>query len=334
MDTITKKEERRLLFILGAVIASLALIAIIGFIFLSPPQPIVEGQAEATAIRISGMLPGRVAHIYATEGSHVKAGDTLVHIYSASAEAKLAQAEAMEAAATAQNKKINAGTRSQVKQSAYDIWQQAIAAKEIAKKTYERMESLYAQDVISEQKRDEALAAYQAAQAAEGAAHSQYTLALEGAQQEDKSSAIAIVDAARGSVKEVESVLNDQYLTAPCDGVIDEVYPNEGELVATGTPIMSLLKNDDMWVTFNVREELLNDLPIGDTISIMIPALNRTKTKAQVFYSRDMGTYAIWRATKASGQWDSRTFMIKARPLEPIDNLRPGMTIIYNPPQK
>ncbi len=328
-----KKEERSLIIMLGGALAGVALLAIIGFLFLSPPDEIIEGQADATAVRISGKLPGRVAEFYVGEGDRVKAGDTLVHIHSSLVEAKLMQAESMQAAADAQNRKVDKGARTQVKQAAYELWQQAIAAKNIAEKSYNRMESLYRQEVISEQKRDEALAAYQAASAAEKAAASQYQLALAGAQQEDKASASAMASAALGTVKEVESILEDQYLISPCDGEIDEIYPNIGELVSLGAPIMSVLKTDDTWVTFNVREELLKDLPVGQEIEIMIPALGEQTAKAKVYYSKDMGSYAVWRATKTSGEWDSRTFKIKARPTEKIENLRPGMTIIYLPKQ-
>lgn len=331
---VTTKKENALVGTLVIVVIAVALLALIGFLFLKPKSQIVEGQAEATSVRISGKLPGRVMEFYVQEGQTVKAGDTLVHIHSSVADAKLYQAEAMKEAAAAQNKKIDAGTRKQIVQSAYDLWQQAIAAKNIAEKTYNRMESLYKQDVISAQKRDEAYAAYTAAVSGESAAKSQYMMAKEGAQSEDKTSSKALVDAAQGSVMEVEALLQDQYLTAPADGEIDIIYPHEGELVSLGTPIMNLVKISDKWVTFNVREELLNDLPMGKEIEVMIPALDKKKVKATVYYIRDMGSYAVWRSTKATGEWDSRTFQIKARPTEDLPDLRPGMSVIYDAPKK
>ena len=333
MSTETKKEERSLMISLGIIIAVIILLAIVGFVLVKSPDDFVQGQAEATSIRISGMLPGRVSQLYVTEGDRVSTGDTLVHIHSSLLEAKLMQVQAVEAAAAAQNTKIDNGTRVQIIQSAYQLWQEAVAARDIAQKTFDRMQNLYEQNVISAQKRDEAQAALNVASAAEKAARSQHELAIAGPQQEDKASAAAMKTAAQGSVKEVESILQDQYLTAPCDGEIDEIYPNIGELVATGAPIMSLLKTDDTWVSFNVREEMLNDLPIGKEITIMIPALGKMETQATIFYSKDRGTYAIWRATKPNGEWDSRTFQIKARPVAPLPSLRPGMTVIYTPQQ-
>lgn len=330
---VKAEHQSALMVVLVITILLTALLTLIGFLFLKPRTDIVEGQAEATSLRISGKLPGRVMELYVQEGQNVHAGDTLVHIHSSLADAKLYQAEAIKEAAAAQNNKIDAGTRTQIIQSAYDLWQQAIAAKNIARKTYDRMENLYRENVISEQKRDEAKAAYDAASAGESAAKSQYMMAREGAQRQDKESSAAMVNAAKGGVMEMEALLQDQYLTAPCDGEIDVIYPHESELVSLGTPIMSLLKTSDKWVTFNVREELLKYLPMGEEIEVDIPAIGLEGAKVKVYYIRDMGSYATWHSTKATGQWDSRTFQIKARPSDTIPDLRPGMSVIWHKPE-
>ena len=324
-----KKENRTLMGALGAIVIVVAALAIIGFLFLNKPAEIMEGQAEATSVRVSGKLPGRVVEFYVQEGDMVKAGDILVHIHSSLVEARLQQARGMENAAQAMDKKVDAGTRSQIIQSAYELWQQAKAAESITKKTYDRLENLYKEGVMSEQKRDEAKAAYDAAVAASKAAQSQYEMAKQGAQKEDKESAQAMVSVAQAGVSEVEALLEDQYLTAPCDGQIDVIFPHEGELVALGAPIMNVLKIDDKWVTFNVREEYLSDMTMGKEINVMIPALDKKEVKAKIYYVRDLGSYATWNATKTTGDWDSKTFEVKARPVEAVPDLRPGMTVIY-----
>ncbi len=331
-NNVAERRETRILMIslLGVMIAVAAL-AIIGFCFLKQPADIIEGQAEATSVRISGKLPGRVADIYVKEGDMVRAGDTLVHIYSSLAEAKLMQAREMKNVAQAGEQKVDAGTRIQIIQTAEGLLAQATAARNIAQKTYERMENLYKENVVSAQKRDEAKAAFEAAKAAEQSARSQLSLAKAGAQREDKEAAQAMVGVAQGGIAEVESLLEDQYLVAPCDGQIDQIYPEVGELVSLGAPIMNLLKIDDKWVTFNVREDYLNQLKLGTKIKVMIPALDKKETDMEVYYVRDMGSYATWRATKATGEWDSRTFEVKARPLDTIADLRPGMTVVYRP---
>jgi HlyD family secretion protein len=325
-----RNANRALLITMAAVVVVVAIVAIFGFVCLNKPADIVEGQVEGTTVRVSGKLAGRVADFYVSEGDTVAEGDTLVHIHSSLAEAQLTQAEAMQNVARAQNRKVDAGTRSQIISAAADLVSQATAAMTIAKKTYDRMENLFKQGVISEQKRDEARAAYDAAVAAKSAAESQHQLALAGAQSEDKQSAAAMVTAAGGSVEQVKAVLEDSYLVAPCAGTVDEIYPEVGELVSLGAPIMSILRND-RWVTFNVREELLPQFKQGSKIKVMIPGLGDKDLDLQVYYIRDMGSYATWRATKTTGQYDSRTFQVKARPADKnnAQGLRPGMTAVY-----
>ncbi len=330
-NAAVQRETRVLMWSLLAVIVIVIALAIIGLVFLKQPADIIEGQAEATSVNVSGKLPGRITAFYVKEGDMVKTGDTLVHIHSSLAEAKLMQAEGMKTAAEAMNQKVDAGTRVQIIQSAEGLVAQAAAARNITHKTYQRMENLYKEGVISAQKRDEAKAAYDAAVAAEQTAQSQLALARAGAQKEDKESAAAMVGVAQGGVDEVQSLLEDQYLVAPCDGQIDQIYPEPGELVSLGAPIMSVLKVADKWVTFNVREEYLNEMRLGNKIKVMIPALDKKETDVEIYYIRDMGSYATWRATKSTGEWDSRTFQIKARPTDTIADLHPGMTVVYRP---
>ena len=320
-------KETALILTVVIIIFVIAALAVIGFLTMKPAPAVVQGQGEATEIRISGKLPGRVEKIYVEEGQHVRLGDTLVKIVSTLVDARMEQARAMENVAKAGENKVDAGARSQIINGTHDIWRQAQAAAGITKKTYERMQNLFDKGVVSAQKRDEAKAAYDAAVAGESAARSQYELAKAGAQKEDKDAAASMVQAARSGVKEVSALLEDQYLLAPCDGEVTVIYPNVSELVMTGAPMMSV-QTDDHWVVFNVRETLLKDIKNGSVLKVRIPALD-TVAEMKVFYIKDLGTYANWQATKATGDYDARTFQIKARPSKPIDNFRPGMSAIY-----
>lgn len=320
--------EKRLYIGLGALVLSMLIIFLVGMFLIKPDEPLIQGEVDATSVRVSGKLPGRVKEFYVREGDRVKAGDTLVHIYSSTADAMLYQAQSMADAASAENAKVDAGARKQIIDAARDMWLQARAAEDIAKKTYLRLENLYNQGVVSEQKRDEARAAYEASVAQTAAAKSQYDLAMAGARNEDKVAARAMKNAAQGGVQEVKSILDDEYLLAPCDGEISEIYPHVGELVAIGAPVMSVLQIDDEWIVFNVREEMLAHINMGKVVDVMLPALDKKVIKAQIFYIRDMGAYAVWSATKYAGQYDSKTFEVKARPLTIVENLRPGMSAI------
>lgn len=328
--TKVRKKDKALLAALALFAIVMACIGIVGILLIKPDSQITQGQADCDAVRVSGKLPGRVEKLYVQPGDVVHKGDTLVKIYSSTADAKLYQAQSMKNAAQSQTAKVEKGSRQELKDGAYNVWQQAIAAETIAEKTYQRLQNLFEQGVVTEQKRDEAKAAYDAASAQVRAAKAQYDLALNGAQQEDKSASQSMTNAAQGTVMEVQSLLEDQYLLAPCDGEVSEIYPQVGELVAMGTPIMTISQLEDMWVSFSVREEMLKDLPMGKEVNVTIPALGNKKAKLKVFYVHDMGSYAAWQATKAYGEYDSKTFEVKARPVEVLLDFRPGMSVILN----
>lgn len=320
------KSNMMLAFI--ALIAVVLVVALAGFFLLTPPEETIMGQAEATTVRISGKVPGRIAEYRFGEGDQVKKGDTLVFLDTPEVLAKMRQAEAARAAAEAQHTKALNGARAQEITAAYELWQKAKAGLEIARKSYDRVRNLYEKGVMSAQKKDEAEANYNAMVATEKAARSQYEMAKEGARKEDKAAAEALVQRADGAIAEVESYIEESVLLSPIDGEVTERFPERGELVGTGAPIMNIADLHDMWVTFSVREDLLKDLQVGNQIEAFIPALENQSVTLQVYYLKDMGTYAAWKATKTTGQFDAKTFEVRARPTEPVDGLRPGMSVI------
>ena len=300
------------------------LVALTGFFLLTPPDDIIMGQAEATQVR----MPGRIEAYRFGEGDKVKAGDTLVFLDTPEVLAKLQQAEAVRRAAEAQNAKAIKGARAQEIAGAYEMWQKAKAGLDIAQKSYTRVQNLFDKGVMSAQKRDEAEANYKAMVATEKAAKSQYDMAVDGARTEDKAAAAALVQQAGGAVAEVESYLKEAALVSPIDGEVSERFPEVGELVGTGAPIMNITDLNDMWVTFSIREDHLKDIKIGSELDAFIPALDNRPVKLKVYYMKDMGTYAAWKATKTNGQFDSKTFEVRARPVEKVADLRPGMSVI------
>jgi HlyD family secretion protein len=328
MDENKKFSTNNMLLALIAVLTVIGLIALAGIFLLTPPDDYVMGQAEAAQVRISGKVPGRIAAYYFREGDKVKKGDTLVCIDSPEIQAKLMQAEAARAAAEAQSAKAIAGARLQEITGAYELWQKAKAGLSIAQKSFQRMQNLYDKGVVPAQKRDEAEANYNAMAATEKAAKSQYDMAKAGARAEDKKAAAALVSQASGVVAEVESYIEESVLLSPIDGEVSERFPQVGELVGTGAPIMHITDLDDTWVSFSVREELLKNIQPGSEIRAFIPALDNRQVTLKVYYLKDMGTYAAWKATKSTGQYDAKTFEVRARPTEKITDLRPGMSVI------
>lgn len=323
----TQKKGNLLIGII-VLVALIAAVAVLGIIFSKPKEAVIQGEAEAAEYRISGKVPGRIEAFYATEGDMVHKGDTLVLIDSPEVRAKLAQANAAYAAAAAQRNKANTGARKEEIAGAYEIWQKALVGKDIAKKTLDRATRLHEQNVISDQKFDEATAQYNAAAATAEAAKSQYDMAVKGAREEDKAAAIALVDRANGAVMEVKSYLSELKLTSPVDGVISARYPHVGELVGTGSPIMTVTDLSDMWFTFNIREDKLHSMKSGDKLRLSIPALDGKEIEATVTYIAARESYATWRATKETDQYDAKTFEVRAVPTAAVEGLRPGMTAI------
>ena len=322
------KSQKSLWIGIGVVLAIVAVVALTGWIALRPEPEMLTGEVAASEYRVSNKVPGRVAVIYVEEGQQVKSGDTLAYIDSPEVDAKMQQARAARSAASAQSTKAQNGARQQQIAGAYEMWQKAQVGVDIAKKSYDRVQTLYDKKVVSAQKRDEVEAQYRAAVATANAAKSQYDLACAGAQDEDKEAANALVAQADGAIREVTSYVNERYITAPCDGEVTDIFPKRSDLIGTGSPVMNILDMSDVWFTFSVREDLLGGLQPGQVVQVQIPALGEQTYPAKVTYMKAMASYATWRATKTNGQYDVKSFDLKLVPTEAIEGLRPGMTAV------
>ncbi len=323
-----KESNKSLISGLTVIIFVVLLVALVGMFAIRPQEELVMGEVDATEYRVSNKVPGRIDSLYVKEGQMVKAGDTLAHIFSPQVDAKMMQASAAKSAASAQSRKAKTGAREQQVQMAYQVWQKAQAAVEVYRKSYERVKGLHEKGVLSAQKFDEVDAQYKAAQADCAAAEQQYLMAKEGARQEDIAAAAALVNQAGGAVAEVQSYLDDSYLIAPSDGEVVEIFVKRGDLIGTGSPVMSILDMRDSWLFFSVREDLLKDMKPGAEVNVRIPALGKETHKCRVTRVQAMASYATWRATKTNGQYDVKSFDVKMVPEEKIEDLRPGMTAI------
>ncbi len=322
-----KKRSSLAAGIIGLVVI-IGVIGVAGY-FVSKPKPVtVSGEAEANEYRVSGKVPGRIEELYVKEGDYVHKGDTVVFIDSPEVRAKLAQVNALKAAAVAQSTKAKNGAQKEMIEGAYQMWQTALVQEEVMKKSFERIQRLYDEKVVTAQKYDEVKAKYDASVTQAKAARSQYDLAVAGARAEDKAAAAAVVNQAEGALMEVQGYLAELYLVAPCDGVVSAVYPKEGELVGQGAPIMSITDMKDVWFTFNVREDNLHGMKRGDMLTLSVPALDGRTVRAEVTYMAVRESYATWRATKDTGSYDAKTFEVRAVPTSQTEGLLPGMTVI------
>ena len=322
-----KSQKNSIVLAILGFTAVVVIAGMIGYFTLGKADDVIQGEIEVSEYRVSSKVPGRILELRVKEGDYVHVGDTLAILDAPEVEAKKTQAESAEDAAAAMKAMADNGARRQQIQGAFELWQQAKAGLEISKKTYDRVQRLFNEGVMSAQKRDEAFAAYKAYEAQERAAKSQYDMAREGARKEERAAAAAQVNRAKGAVQEVSSYINETVQIAQVEGEVSDIYPKVGELVGTGSPIMSISIMSAVGGTFNVREDQLNGLKIGSEFTAFSPAFKKD-IKMKVYYIKDQGSYAVWKATKSNGQYDLKTFEVKARPVGKLDGLRPGMTLV------
>ena len=322
-----KTQNRSVILAIIAFSLVVAIVAIVGYLTIGNEPEVIQGQVEVTEYRVSSKVPGRILELRVKEGDYVKVGDTLAIIDAPDVKAKLMQAQSAEDAASAMDDMARKGARQEQIRGAYQVLQQAKAGLEVAEKSYKRVQRLFDEGVMSAQKRDEAYANYMALDAQVKAAQSQYDMVRNGARQEEKEAATAQKNRAKGAVEEVNSYLSETVQTAQMEGEVSEIYPKVGELIGTGSPIMTIAVLKDMWGTFHVREDQLKGMKVGDTFSAYVPAFNK-EVNWTVYCLKDEGSYAVWKATKANGEYDLKTFEVKAKPTQQTEGLRPGMSLV------
>ncbi len=322
-----KKQHSNIIMAAVGFAVVVVAVGIIGLLTLGGEEETLQGEVEVSEYRVSSKLPGRIVELRVQEGDYVKVGDTLAILEVPEAEAQKRVLEATGDAAEAMSQMTDEGARQEQIRSAYALLQQAQAAEEIARKTYNRMQNLFDEGVVSGQKRDEALASYKATQAQVKAAQGQYDMARNGARRQEKLMAAKNAQAAKNAVDVMTSILKETVQVAQVEGEVSEVYPMVGELVGLGSPIISISVMKDLWGTFNIREDKLRGLGVGTTFTAYVPAFGKD-IEMKVYYMKDKGSYAAWKSTKATGDYDRKTFEVRARPVTKLEGLRPGMSLI------
>lgn len=294
------------------------ILAVVGcvYAFMQANTMLLQGEVDVKTVDLASKITGRIEKINYKKGDRVKKGDVLIALDTPEINAQAAQVDATVQLALAQQEKVNNGARN-------EQISMAKASRDLAKKTFDRLNRLHDEGVIPTQKLDEARAKYQAAQ-------DNYNMLVTGSRVEDKLSAAANVKRAMGANDEVQSYLKENTIVAPIDGVITEINVEEGELVGAGYPIVTIVDDNDCWVVFNLREDLLSKIKDGTEFNVKIPAMGKEPVKVRVNYISVMGDFANWRATKAKGDFDMKTFEVRAVPVEKVEGLRAGMSAVFD----
>jgi len=312
----------------------IAILAVLGFVIYGlylanrPVRAPLQGQIDARYIDVSPKITGRIAKLHVAEGQEVQPGTLLVTLDSPEIEAKVSQAQAARAAASARQELVDRGARQEEVRTAKAEWERSVAAARLADSTFQRINALYKEGLVSQQHNDEVETAYRSAADTESAARARYDLSRNGFRQEERAAAAANTRGASAVVDEVGALAADVTLKAPMPAEVDKVILHVGELAPPGFPIVTLVNLSDIWAVFNLREDELRDIRMGAEISATIPALGDRPVKFSVYYISPKGEYATWRATRQSSGYDIKTFEVRARPAGAVAGLRPGMSVL------
>jgi HlyD family secretion protein len=313
------------------ILMIIALVIWLIYTFYQAYQPLperIQGQIEAQNFSISSKIPGRIEQVLVRKGDKVSRGQMIFTLLSPEIQAKLQQAKAGEKAAGALAEQAEKGARIQEIAAAKTQWEKAKAANELMEKTYNRVNNLFNDGIVAEQKRDEVYTQWQAAKYNEGSAYQMYALTKEGARDEVKKAAKEKENMAAGAVAEVEAYIADTKIESWHNGEVSQVLLQEGELAPQGFPVVTIVDINDAWAIFHIREDKLKDFPQGQKIEVAIPALGEEIFTFEISHISVMGDFATWRATDSAQGFDMKTFEVEARPLEHIPLLRVGMTVL------
>ena len=328
-ESNTKKVNKPVL-LSAAAVACLLVLGVGFWMGTHPSEEPLYGVMQAKTVDVAAKVTGRVETLPVHEGDTVSAGQLLMTLDIPEVEAKLKEVEALKSAATARQSLVDEGARPQEIRAAKAQMQRAQAGQELAQKTFNRVHALYREGLISKQKHDEALAQKKSADELLAAAKEQYDIALTGARTQEKQAATALTAQATGGVEQVESLVKEKNVTSPIASEISRIYVEIGEVAAAGLPLATLVDLSDQWAVFNIREDDMQKITKGAVLSAEIPALNAKNVQFKVYFINPRGDYATWRATRQSSGYDLRTFEVRARPVQPVSDLRPGMSVIVN----
>ncbi|MEQ1309220.1 HlyD family secretion protein [Acinetobacter bereziniae] len=322
--------KKRTVIAIGLIIL-IILIGLIAFGLWKSYQPKtvdVQGRVEAETLHVSTKVPSRIEGIFVSDGQKVNKGQLLVTLSSPEIEAKKQQALATLQSALALQSTTDRGSQQENIDTLYANWQSVKAQENLAKATYQRGSTLFAQGVISRQRRDEMFAAAQSATQMSEAAYQQYARAKRGSTAEQKSGADAQVEIAKAAVAEANALEAETKLYSPVNGTVSKTYGKPSELVAIGVPVVSIIQDEEKWVSLNVREDQYAQVYQAKSLDGFIPALNKT-VSFQIKNIDAEGEFATIKTTRQTGGYDIRSFKIKLTPAEALPDLKVGMSVIF-----
>ncbi len=296
-----------------------------------PPPLVVQGEASADRVDISPRVSGRIAKLNVDVGDSVKSGEVIAVLESPQLVAALHLAEAALVVAQADLERVNS-TRPEVIAARKAEVEAAQADVVLYQTDAERQAKLVTTGASPQARVDQSTRNLESSLRAREAAQANLDLAIAGASKEERALAASKVEQAKATLDQQQTDVRELTIHAPIDGQVTTRVAELGENFSAGAPLFSIIDLQHPWFTFNLREDLIKGLAVGDVFNVRVPALKDGVVPVKVTTINAQGQYATWRATRATGDFDLRTFEVRAVPTSPVEGLRPGMSAIASWP--
>jgi len=188
-----------------------------------------------------------------------------------------------------------------------------------------RKAQLVPNNAASQQDLDQAVNDAATARADVAEAQANHAAAVAGPTREERAIADAQVKAAARAVEVLERRLDKTTLRAPADGIVTVIVAEMGENLTAGQPVLAIAATGKQWLSFNVREDMLHGLTVGDKVEVTRPG--GEPRPATVTELTPLGSFATWQAERAIGDHDRSTLRLRLDPEDDPAGLEPGMTV-------
>ncbi|MEX6113497.1 HlyD family secretion protein [Providencia stuartii] len=290
---------------------------------------LLQGEVDAPEVMVTSKAKGRVIERHVERGDDVKKGQLLLTLESPELTAQYAALKAARDQAKAQLAQSLHGTREETIRHLQASLAQANSQYQNASREYQRLSNLSAKGYVSANELDNARKAKEVAFQQVQGAKAQLEEAKNGDRIELRQKYEAALNEAEQKLAELQVQLDDLQVKAPVDGEIGPIPAEVGEIFNAGSPLLTMVRIPQSYFIYNLREDILVEVKKGDRVQLDVPALGDKKIEAEVRYIAPKGDYATKRATRATGDFDLKTFEVRLYPVEPVDGLRPGMSVLW-----
>lgn len=318
--------KKKTLFTLLLMLAAIAL----AILFRAHNQDLLlQGEVDAPEVIVASKAKGRVVERLIERGDDVKSGQLIIQLDSPELMAQLRSAQATRDEAKAQLELSLHGTREESIRNLRANLAQAEAQYRNAQNDYNRNLSVAGKGYISKSELDASRRSRDTVFQQVQAAKANLDEGINGDRVEQRQQYAAALRAAEENLLQIQAQSDDLQVKAPVDGEVGPIPAEVGELLNAGSPLVTLIRVPDAYFVFNLREDILAHVRKGDKVTLRVPALKDKMIDTEVRYIAPLGDYATKRATRATGDFDLKTFEVRLYPSQPVDGLRPGMSTLW-----